>query len=148
MELTKVQQEFIRSEFKTPKGGILTVVGCHKKNNRGVPIFTLECSICSEDQELWPSGSISAIKTKLVNRAQIPCGCSGNTRWTEQQYIIKVKRLVEGTGCEFVGWASGFKGLKTKMRLRMGDLFWETSDLHSTIHKNKIHIPFKGNTHG
>jgi hypothetical protein len=61
----KNQKEFIGKKFNTPEGGVLTVIGLADKRGN-VALFNLECSICSKDKELWPSGSIVTSKKILT----------------------------------------------------------------------------------
>lgn len=60
--------DFVGSQFKTPKGGVLTVVGWDGNRYHSNKNFTIHCSICSKDEELFPS--ISSIKKNLIKK---PC---------------------------------------------------------------------------
>lgn len=102
-KLTKVQKEFINSTFETPKGGTITVIGVDKSKGYPYKRYTCECSICSQDKELWPCGSITAEKHKLY-KGIIPCGCSKFPKYTEDQLILLIKRKCEIQGYEFLGW--------------------------------------------
>lgn len=110
-------------EIKTSRGGTLRVIG--EKNNR----YILCCSICSEDTELWPEGSITTLKTDYNNKNIVSCGC-GNTNWKEFQAIIRIKRrLEEVENRSFVGLSEKYKGQSTKVRLYNTDTKeeWESS---------------------
>ena len=91
---TKNQKDFVGTHFPTPKGGTLTVVGVRGKDNKGAAIFTLECSICSKDAEVWPYGSINSVKSNLL-QSKSPCGCAQNPYYTEEQDIILTQRIVD-----------------------------------------------------
>jgi len=84
------EDSFIGTQFPTPKGGTLTVIGDNglKGNDRK---YTLECSICSKDEELWPLGSIQTTK-RILNKGSVPCGCAKNPKWKEWQNKIRVQR--------------------------------------------------------
>lgn len=114
-ELTKVQKDFIGTKFETPKGGVLTVTGVVGKHGSSA-VFSLECSICSEDSKLWPAKSIKSTKGHLV-RGGVSCGCAVSPRWSEGQTKIRVKRECEERGYEFRGWVGEFKGNTTKLSL-------------------------------
>lgn len=123
MMLTKNQQKFIGNKFNTPRGGVLTVVGMVGKRGK-TALFGLECSICSKDKELWPTGSIVTTKHRLASGGVV-CGCAKKTFWTKQQYETLVKRECERRGYVFNEFAGDWKGKDTKL---------------------KLHNPVKGNT--
>lgn len=113
-EWTKSQRDFIGSTFKTPKGGVLTVVGVSRDKVGTQPKFICECSVCSLDKELWEYGSITTTKPRLLNY-NIPCGCSKSPVWKESQYYVRVKRRCKELGYTFHGFVGDFKGNKTKI---------------------------------
>lgn len=122
-----MSENFIGSTFPTPAGGTLTVKESYV-NSSNRKRFICECSICSEDEELWPYGSINSPKYNLEHN-NIPCGCS-KPRWKEWQWDIKVKRYCEEVDYEFLGWAEEFKGDKTKVKLfnpKTGNTWGSTS---------------------
>lgn len=131
MKLTKNQQEFIGTTFPTHKGGVLTVTGVVGKSSSNNAIFSLECSICSEDQELWKEGSITSSKGGLV-KGSIPCGC-GKPKWTEEQAKIRVKRECITRGYNFHGWYGEYKGLETKLDLENPITVnrWQSTNINS-----------------
>lgn len=111
--LTKTQKKFIGSQFITPKGGVLTVIGVI---NEVKPKFGLTCSICSKDEELWPEGSIKMSKSCLI-RGRSGCGCSDRVVWTTEQYEIKIKRICKEKGYVFHGFYGKWRNNKTKLIL-------------------------------
>lgn len=115
IELTPNQKEFIGTQFPTPKGGVLTVTGVLGKCGT-TAIFSLDCSICSLDTELWPKSSIKSVKGSLVN-GRIPCGCSGKPSWTEEQAKIRVERECSKRGYILHGWSGEYKGRFTYLDL-------------------------------
>lgn len=92
MKLTKNQEEFIGTEFATPKGGVLKVVGVDVGNTHTIK-FILECSICSEDSELFPDKFLCS-KSKLKN-GKVPCGCSPKPQWEGWQDEILTQRILD-----------------------------------------------------
>ncbi|CAL9961023.1 hypothetical protein VPHF99_0059 [Vibrio phage F99] len=94
---------------------MLTVTGVSDKGE--VPaIFSVECSVCSKDQELWPFGSIKVTKDGL-SRYHVPCGCSKAVQWNEKQLEVIVSRLCKTLGYTFKGFCGVFSGMKSKMIL-------------------------------
>lgn len=91
----------------------LTVKKClgGKGNKRK---YILECNICSEDEELWPYGSITSTKSNFQTRKQPCCGCNTNkTIMQEWQHKVRVERLCKEKGLEFKGWNGEFSGTNT-----------------------------------
>lgn len=86
---SQVNLEFLGSTFPTRLGGVLKVVNILGKDSNSTARFGLECSICSKDVELWPSGSIFGTKANITRGAQ-PCGCSSAPKWNKTQYEIRV----------------------------------------------------------
>jgi len=85
------EDAFIGTEFQTPKGGVLKVVGITGRNNYK-KIYYCECSICSKDIEMFPNKSINTYKQNLIDGA-IPCGCSVSPKWNSYQYSTLIKRI-------------------------------------------------------
>ncbi|AGG57814.1 hypothetical protein VPBG_00042 [Vibrio phage helene 12B3] len=97
--LTHSQRDFIGTQFITEKGSILTVTGVSGKIGSN-DLFSVECSVCSEDTELFPDG-FSRVKGMLQNKdgslKAIPCGCSNSPKWTDRQDEILTQRLLDKT---------------------------------------------------
>lgn len=95
----------------TPKGGILTVVSVDRVV-RSRPYYVFECSICSQDSELWPLGSIVACKYDLAKH--VPCGCSSRPAYSIPQIAIRADRKARSQGYVFHGWVSEYRNNTTK----------------------------------
>ncbi|CRZ55147.1 hypothetical protein DIS03_17585 [Vibrio cholerae] len=91
MKITRLQREFIGEQFHTPKGGTLTVTGITDQTSGRNAVFTVECSICSVDEVLFPDGFTST-KSNLVCNERVPCPCSGRYKYSPNQYHILVQR--------------------------------------------------------
>lgn len=119
-EWTRLQREFVGTSFTTDKGSVLTVTGVSGKDKQGAALFSVECSICSLDTELFPEG-LNSTKGHLQNKdgglRTPPCGCSKNTHWSQSQWKIKVQRECNQRGYIFHGWGEKFKGQYTKLDL-------------------------------
>lgn len=79
--------------------------------------YTIFCSICAEDPELFGFGLFLITKSKL-NTGRIPCGCSKSRNWSEAEYLIRVRRESFKRDYEFLGWAEDYSGVQTKLHLR------------------------------
>lgn len=104
---------FVGSEFPTPKGGVIRCMAILSYNKYSQKRYVFTCSICSIDNELWPYGRISSIKAPIV-RGAIPCGCASKVKWTEDQYVTRLKRSAVESGIEFIGFHGPWKGNLTK----------------------------------
>lgn len=104
-----IEDNFIGQEFVTPKGGILKVIGKSEKS-----LYKLNCSICSEDKELFSDPVFYSSKGNL-KAGSVPCGCAFNPKWNEHQNLIRAKRLSKET--IIVGsYSEDYKGISTKIK--------------------------------
>ncbi|AUR91501.1 hypothetical protein NVP1161O_059 [Vibrio phage 1.161.O._10N.261.48.C5] len=135
MKLTKIQQEFIGSVFKTPKGGILTVTSLKEKLPKKDAIFFIHCSICSEDKELFPNYSLFSTKSNLKS-GRIPCGCSLKPAWSKSQYETLILRIAKSKGYIFEGFLE-WKAQSTKIRLYNPDTgnVWDSCSIAMFINR-------------
>lgn len=102
--------DFIGTEFVTPKGSTLTVVGDNGlTSNKKKYIFT--CSICSKDEELWPYGSIQIRKSDIL-RDKFNCGCGANTYYNKEQQIVRCKRSCKELNYQFIGLEGEYKSAR------------------------------------
>lgn len=114
-QLNHDKYSLLRPTFKTPKGGVLTVVGWLGRSGTH-KIYVMECSICKQDPELFGKGLFRSIKSN-IKMGYCPCGCSKSPRWDESQYRVIAKRAVTSLGYTFLGWDGDFKGVETKCRI-------------------------------
>lgn len=116
---TEARLDKIGRGFLTDKGTTLTIQDIEESiNTKGywTGKYIFECSKCSADVEMWPYGSITA-SLNNVKEKRYPCGCSKAVRYTEIQYKLLIERLCNTRGYKFLGWAGGFKGKRTKLKL-------------------------------
>lgn len=104
-----------RPTFPTPKGGVLTIVGWKGRIGSNKK-YIVKCSICSQDDELFGDGTFSKLRYDLT-KGRIPCGCSPNPRWTENQNRVRVQREATARGLKFLGWSSKYNVKNTKLLL-------------------------------
>ena len=55
--------------------------------------YHVVCSICSKDKELFPFDYFISQKPRLL-KGILPCGCSERYRYTYEQYLIRLKRVI------------------------------------------------------
>lgn len=116
MKLTKSQRGFIGTEFITPKGGIIKIIGYYGKTEKGgKSLFSCVCSICSKDKELYPE-PFKSVKSSFYDN-QFPCGCAKIPKWSEEQYKILIKRKCEELKYTFNGLIEPYSGCGTKIDL-------------------------------
>lgn len=56
--------------------------------------LVVKCPVCSEDPELFGDGLFVMPKCDLVKGA-IPCGCSKKPIWSDEQFKIKINRIIK-----------------------------------------------------
>lgn len=129
-EWTAGQREFIGTTFPTPKGGVLTVTGVVGKRGSHA-VFTLECSVCSKDKELFLDG-FTSLKGGLV-KGRVPCGCAFNPKWSQPQYETLINRKCFERGYEFLGFVGEWNGAHTYLRLHnlSNGNTWESANINS-----------------
>ena len=69
----------------------ITVLGWFGEKSGSNKKYTVECSVCKKDPELFYDGKFLITKGKLLV-GRLPCGCSKAPRWTKEQYEIMIKR--------------------------------------------------------
>lgn len=90
MKIGQVNLSYIGTKYKTPKGGILTVIGESGRRRGKNIIWEVECSICSQDKELFPT-PFDGNKFQM-DKGQRPCACSPY-QYTEDQNKIRLSRV-------------------------------------------------------
>ena len=96
--------------------GQLTVVGWSGRQGNGIRYYILKCIKCSQDNELFGEGYFRSTKSNLVN-GTVPCGCSRNSRWSQEQYTVTCSRKAREFGYTFIGFVGEWKGAYTKIKL-------------------------------
>lgn len=87
----------------------LTVIGWDGHKSYYNKKYTVECSICKEDTELYGDGRFLITKNK-IRAGRIPCGCSVSTQWTQAQWKIRIKRECAIRGYKFIAHDPTTKG--------------------------------------
>ena len=84
---------------------------------------------------MFGEGIFRSIKSNLL-RGNLPCGCSNNPKFSEDQNRILIGRWAEEKGFVFKGWVGEYIGSRTKVHLvchRHGD--WKTSRVCGILKK-------------
>jgi len=101
--------------FPTNKEGILTVVAESGKKIDNKYEYILECSICSEDTELFPYGTFTSYRIDNLEKGASVCNCSPYS-WKDWQCLIRLRRCCEEEPYEILGFVGEFKSCnKTKV---------------------------------
>lgn len=124
--------EFVGTKFG--KENQLEVVGqCGKSGTS--KLYIIKCSICEKDSELFGDGLFKSIKSSLIV-GQIPCGCSGSARRSENYYKIVCQRKADELGFKFHGWAGEFTDRKTKLVLECPEHgVWQSGIINNFINR-------------
>lgn len=93
----------------SPKGGVITIIEDFKTS-----YIRIHCTECEKDKELFVDGCFVSSKDSWTY-GNTSCGCSSSSRWSKEQYIIKIKRREDEVGgkLKFIGFAEDFKGGRT-----------------------------------
>lgn len=128
------QDEFSLSRPTFGKDNQLTVIGW-KGKDKYRKYYTIKCSKCSEDPELFGDGVFKISKGNLV-RGLTPCGCSSKPYWTENQYKTLVERRCDSLGIEFCSFIGDFNGNQTKLKLKCYNHgIWGTTTVNGLLIK-------------
>jgi len=100
--------------YTTVHGNVLTAGEYSTRNQKGR--YTISCSVCSEDTELFPTGSIET-SGDSVREKRCVCGCGSGYRYTEDQYKIRIKRRCVEESYIFNGFVGKYKDYTTKLNL-------------------------------
>ncbi|QQG33880.1 hypothetical protein ZPAH1_orf00118 [Aeromonas phage ZPAH1] len=117
--ITRIDKEFIGSEFPTPQGGTIKVTGVFGVDKNRTKIFTSTCTICSKDTELYPN-EFTCLKDHLL-KGSVPCGCSKNPSLNEAQRIILINRILSKEKYSFNHFISGYKNKHSKFSYECPD---------------------------
>ncbi len=97
--------------------------------------LTLYCNLCSQDKDLWGENSIQ-VQYEDFATGSTPCGCAPICTYTENQNKVRVLRECQQRGdIQFLGWAEGYKGSHTKLKLKNvnSKLEWESTKLNAFL---------------
>ena len=131
----KKVDNFIGETFTTCGGGVLTVTG--KEVNNWKVKYKVECSICSQDKELFSEDFLIS-KSHLL-KGKVPCGCSKSPKWKKYQWVVKIQRRCVDLGYTFLGFDGNWIGVDTKLILynHVTDNTWSSCNINNFINNNK-----------
>ena len=140
--MTEKVDDFIGRRFG--KYGQVEVVGWEgdrslipsPRSLNGYKLYTVKCHICAKDSEMFGEGIFKSSKGNL-NSGSLPCGCGKKHNWSNQQYIVMVKRQCAKKNYTFVGlntkdYASGRRMCVEAICGECGN-HWETTNVESFI---------------
>lgn len=67
----------------------------------GVRQYIVKCRVCEKDPEMFGDGYFKTVKGSLV-RGVVPCGCSNIPMWSQDQWLLRLKRKIQELGMEFI----------------------------------------------
>lgn len=110
----------------TSEDGNLEVVELIEKSKHSK--YKVICKVCSQDHELFPEGYFISTK-KSLKSGHLPCGCSSSYRWSDSSYIVKLNRVLEGSGIEYKISSNTKITRQTRIELYCNKhkVWWETS---------------------
>ncbi len=118
----EVKDDFIGKVFHN-----LTVIGWDGTRKNGTKAYTLKCSVCCNDSELFGKGTFLATK-HMLNQGKVPCGCAKRPKWTEDQFVIRIKRVCDTSNYSIL-YIGCFNGNQTKITLKcnVDNHIWNSS---------------------
>lgn len=109
--------EELSQDNHLPSTGAYTYIGKVQLPEKGIRAkYVFHCSTCAKDEELFGKALFWTGKADFY-KGQIFCGCSSRVIWTEEQVIIKSKRVCLETGNVFRGIIQPFIGTNSRCSL-------------------------------
>lgn len=126
--------DFIGTQFETPKGSILTVVGICKNRANGAKVYQVECSICSNDKEMYPFPFV-ILKGNLKG-GSTPCGCAKAPKFSPAQMQIRLTRLCKQYGLSFVKFNEPYTKLENYFTFTCPEHGEQTNRVYNFIYNH------------
>ena len=98
-------------------GGHLEVVAVSPPTPHETITYTLKCSVCAKDPEMYGDALFTATRTNMISGRSTPCGCAKTPAWTTAQYKIKIKRICDELGYTVIGYSDEVIKTTTKVTL-------------------------------
>ena len=100
-------------------------------------MYKVHCNVCAVDSELFGGGHFLSTLGNL-NQGQIPCGCSKSYRWSAEQYAVRVSRICDVKGYDFLGFNGSTVRNTTKIQLkcRRDGFVWESTTIAHLLSGN------------
>lgn len=92
--------------------GHLSILGYYREGKYNKK-YVVECSICKLDPELFKLGRFITSLGHLRS-GKLPCGCSSVPKWTKDQQVIRVNRIIQPKGC-YLSAMNVYEGQYTKV---------------------------------
>lgn len=106
-----IYDDFVGSVFG--REGQLVVKARLTKTSPAIK-YLVHCAICSVDVELFGQGYFSITKFQLKEE-KYPCGCSPLPKWTKEQTLLRINRLLSGSNYKFVSIESEWNATRTRI---------------------------------
>lgn len=135
-------KDLINSKYPTAFNSTYTIVGVSERAISNNVNFIYECSVCSEDTDLWGFGSIQQPRSKIISKPnKVCCGCHKNIKWTKEQYETLILRRCREVGYIFKGWYGEYKQIdNTYLSLYnpSSDNEWNTCTVNNFIKRGRL----------
>lgn len=83
------------------KSNQLNLIGLIEQNKTKEKKYAVTCDVCSCDKELFTDNYFQISKASLI-KGVFPCGCSKYPKWSKEQMIIRIGRILsEKSICDF-----------------------------------------------
>lgn len=84
----------------------------------GNKVYTVHCSICAKQPELFKDGNFNSLKTRLL-LGQLPCRCADFYKWTPDQREQQIVSIIatESLSYTFLGWVDGYVNSRSKAHI-------------------------------
>lgn len=120
------------------KGVVYTILGDNGLTSSDKK-YIFSCGVCSKDKELFPNGSLRAVKASIKNKS-LSCGCGKNYSYSKYQQNIRIRRRVDYLGIMFRGYVGAYVGaLKTRVLLesKINGLQWDTCTVSALLNDKR-----------
>lgn len=89
--------------------GNLEVIGWSRRYSlKNIKLYVVRCSVCAKDTELFGDGLFEINKANF-EAGRIPCGCSRGYKYSEEQAVLRIKRVMQGKPYLLKGFVGGYK---------------------------------------
>jgi hypothetical protein len=119
--------------YPTKKGGVFTISDFTEDDKKVIGF----CSICSQDEELFPEPFI--LPVHAVSRGNIRCGCTANFVYSYDQYMVMCSRIIN-ENVTFLGLAGNYNkdkiypsADKVLLRCEKHNVEWSTKNVYNYL---------------
>lgn len=113
-----------------------TILGWTSRTNGSIKLYLFQCSVCSQDSEMYGEGLFIAHKSSILRGS--PCGCSPSYQRTLDQTILAVRRTAVARHHEYIGINYSGSAMKSTLILSCRTHgVWDTTTVNNYLHKDR-----------